>query len=396
MVSPKQWPPIGSETLPWRRDPDEIAQIPKSRRRKILSEYEAALPLLISQRDVEIPRDLSLHLEELSAQLARFDAETKGQGFNLPALLLRSESSSSSQIEHLTSSVRNVALAELSPSAPRNARIIAGNVHAMKTALQTSGEVTSSSLVAIQNALMNDKGTGLRTEQVWIGGTPFSPHGAQYVPPSWERVPAYLDDLCAFIERDDISPIAKASIAHAQFETIHPFIDGNGRTERTLLHLLLRNEGLLTGSTLPVSAGLLHDVETYMASLDQYHEGNLLAVISTVADALEVALVLGRQATQDVAEVLQDWRSRITERTGSAIHRLPATLVEQPVVNTSYVATSLDITPRAATNLVARAEEVGILRRIGTARRGVFYQADDLIQILEDIASARNIRRERL
>jgi hypothetical protein len=153
---------------------------------------------------------------------------------------------------------------------------------------------------------------------------------------------------------------------------------------------------LLTGSTLPVSAGLLHDVETYMASLDQYHEGNLLAVISTVADALEVALVLGRQATQDVAEVLQDWRSRITERTGSAIHRLPATLVEQPVVNTSYVATSLDITPRAATSLVARAEEVGILRRIGTARRGVFYQADDLIQILEDIASARNIRRERL
>ncbi len=361
-----------------------------------MSEYEAALPLLISQRDVEIPRDLSPHLEELSAQLARFDAETKGQGFNLPALLLRSESSSSSQIEHLTSSVRNVALAELSPSAPRNARIIAGNVHAMKTALQTSDEVTSSSLVEIQNALMNDKGMGLRTEQVWIGGTPYSPHRAQYVPPSWERVPAYLDDLCAFIERDDISPIAKASIAHAQFETIHPFIDGNGRTGRTLLHLLLRNEGLLTGSTLPVSAGLLHDVETYMASLDQYHEGNLLAVISTVADALEVALVLGRQATQDVAEVLQDWRSRITERTGSAIHRLPATLVEQPVVNTSYVATSLDITPRAATNLVARAEEVGILRRIGTARRGVFYQADDLIQILEDIASARNIRRERL
>ena len=392
----QQWPALGTELLPWKRDPEELALVPKSRRRRIASGYEAAVPLAIAERDVVLPPDLALRAEEVVAELARFDAETISQGFNLPALLLRSESSSSSRIEHLTSSVRNVALAELSDRAPQNAQLIAGNVAAMRAALSLEGEVSTSSLVEMQDALMRGHGTGLRTEQVWIGGTPYSPHGALYVPPAWGRVPACLDDLCAYLRRADVSPLTKAAIAHAQFETIHPFVDGNGRTGRTLLHLVLRSEGLLGHSTLPVSAGLLHDVDAYMASLDSYHEGDPVAVVATVTDALEIALVLGRRAASDIRQVLAGWGELITERAGSAIHRLPALLVEHPVVNAAYVSEHLGITPRAATSLVARAEGLGILRRIGTARRGVFYQADELIDVLEDIADAGSIRRSRI
>ena len=130
----QQWPALGTELLPWKRDPEELALVPKSRRRRIASGYEAAVPLAIAERDVVLPPDLALRAEEVVAELARFDAETISQGFNLPALLLRSESSSSSRIEHLTSSVRNVALAELSDRAPQNAQLIAGNVAAMRSA----------------------------------------------------------------------------------------------------------------------------------------------------------------------------------------------------------------------------------------------------------------------
>ena len=126
------WPGITYETCRWERDPDELAFIPKSRRRKILSTYEAAVPARIAALPVEIPASLSQRLAEVEVSLARFDQAQAARTWSLPALLLRSESSTSSQIERLTSSVRNVALAELSDKAPANALLIAGNLAAMR------------------------------------------------------------------------------------------------------------------------------------------------------------------------------------------------------------------------------------------------------------------------
>lgn len=231
---------------------------------------------------------------------------------------------------------------------------------------------------------MGEGMSGLREEQVWIGGTPYSPHGSQYVPPSSTRVLACLEDLCAYANREDVPPIVKTAIVHAQFEAIHPFADGNGRTGRTLLHKMLRFEGVLSTVTLPVSAGLLNNVDAYLLALDSYHEGQPLPIISCLCDALEIALVLGERARVEMGEVLSRWKDSIQDRAGSAIHRLPALLVQHPVVDAAFVASELGITSRAALNLVGRAEEYGILRRVGTARRGVFYQADELIDPLNE------------
>lgn len=319
------------------------------------------------------------------------------RGYDLPALLLRSESSASSQIEHLTSSVRNVALAELADESPQNARLVAGNVAAMRKALASQDEITVDSIRDVHRILINWSGESfggeLRREQVWVGGTPYSPHGAHYVPPTWQRVPEYLDDIVAFISREDVDPIVQAAVAHAQFETVHPFIDGNGRTGRVLLHKILRRSGVLLHVTLPLSAGLLHNVDAYMKSLEAYQEGNPIAVVEQLVDALELSLMVGRLVARNLDGVFAGWRGLMTERANSSIHRLPLVLAEQPVVTVPYVAEKMGITTRAAQNLVSRACEYEILRPLGNRRRGVFYQADELIDVLEEASSLPSIRR---
>ena len=255
---------VSYEELPWHIDPNERDLIPRSARRRMSATYQAAIPAAIANLSPAVPEATSARIDDLLIRLARFDEAQAARGYDLSALLLRSESAASSQIEHLTSSVRNVALAELSNEAPANARIVQGNVSAMREALRLPPDISVEQIKAIHRPLIEPTGASfggeLRDEQVWVGGTAYSPHGALFVPPSPARVEGCLEDLVAFVGRDDVSPIAKAAVAHAQFETIHPFIDGNGRTGRVLLHRILRSEGVLTRTTLPVSAGLLHDV----------------------------------------------------------------------------------------------------------------------------------------
>lgn len=392
-----QWPPISRETQQWMRDPDELALLPKSARRRMLPTYEASIPHLIANRDVILSPQLTARVSDLLVSIARFDGEQMQRGYDLPALLLRSESSASSQIEHLTSSVRNVALAELADESPQNARLVAGNVAAMRKALASQDEITVDSIRDVHRILINWSGESfggeLRREQVWVGGTPYSPHGAHYVPPTWQRVPEYLDDIVAFISREDVDPIVQAAVAHAQFETVHPFIDGNGRTGRVLLHKILRRSGVLLHVTLPLSAGLLHNVDAYMKSLEAYQEGNPIAVVEQLVDALELSLMVGRLVARNLDGVFAGWRGLMTERANSSIHRLPLVLAEQPVVTVPYVAEKMGITTRAAQNLVSRACEYEILRPLGNRRRGVFYQADELIDVLEEASSLPSIRR---
>ena len=391
------WPPVGSESLSWQRDVDELSFIPKSRRRAITSTYDAAVPAYIGDLSPELSRHLLMRVADLAGDLARFDALQEHRGFDLPALLLRSESAASSQIENLTSSVRNVALAELAADAPHNAQLIAGNVAAMRAALTLPGKTSVESILEMHRTLINRAGNTfggeIRNEQVWVGGTPYSPHGALYVPPSASRVRPLLDDLVSFAVRDDIQPLAKATVVHAQFETIHPFIDGNGRTGRVLLHKMLRDDGVLRRTTLPVSAGLLHDVDGYMRAIAAYQSGDLAPVLEQVLDALEISLALGGTVAARFDGVIEAWREIMTERAGSSIRKLPSVLVEQPVVNVPYVANKLGVSERAARTVVERACEYGMLQPMGNRRRGVFYQADRLIEILEEISSAQGIRR---
>lgn len=392
-----QWPPIDHETLPWHRDADALALVPKSRRRRITSTYEAALPIRIADRTVDMPHDLRAHLDELLITLSHFDATLATRDYSLPALLLRSESAASSQIENLTSSARNVAMAELSEQVPHNAKLIAANLAAVKAALGQRGAMSVDTILTIQRTLSNLDDSvpsdGLRNEQVWIGGTSFSPHDALFVPPVAQHVPAHLEDLVSYINETPEHPLVKIAVAHAQFETIHPFIDGNGRTGRVLIHWMLRDSGVLAQGNLPVSAGLLHDIDPYMTALRNYQMGDPVAIVEQLAGALDTSLFIGSLFMKRVDSILAGWIERMTERRGSKIRELPRLLVEQPVVTIPYVAEQLEITSRAASNLVARACDYGILRAFGNKRRGRFFQSDELVDVLEEISSVEGIRR---
>lgn len=390
-------PAVAYETLPWERDPEALAGISKTARQRIASTYQAAVPAHIAAYTPKLPSSLLERIGEVMYALAAFDAGQRNRGYNLPALLLRSESAASSRIENLTSSARNIALAEITTKVPKNAQIITGNVAAMRKALEVVEPLSTQAVLNVHAVLMGSTGAKhggvLREERVWIGGCGFSPHGALFVPPAAERVPGLLQDAITFANRADLNAIAKAAITHAQFETVHPFIDGNGRTGRTLLHIMLRQDGILSHATLPVSAGLLHNIDAYMLAIKEYQAGNAAPIIYQVVEALDVAVALGNLVAGEVDALIDGWRARITERSNSAIYRLPDLLVDHPVVNTAVVSEHLGVSQRAALDMLSRACEYGIVREAGNYYRGSFYQADDLLDVLDRLSSISEIRR---
>lgn len=388
------WPTVTYETLPWKRNVDELMFIPKRRRERITSTYQSAVLPSIAEEDVTLPPALLQQSEELRATLARFDQDQKNRGYNLPALMLRSESSSSSQIEHLTSSIRNVALADVVDDVTQNAKLIASNVQAMRATLSKKGPLSIKFICTLHDILFSEKtAQSLRTEPVWIGGAFYSPHEALFVPPAAHHLETYLKDLLDFSKRQDVPPIIKTALFHAQFETIHPFTDGNGRTGRALLHRLLSENEVLMYATLPISVGLLHNVNAYMAALDAYQEGEIVPIITQILDALELATVLGNTLAQSIDAVLASWKEKTHQRKGASLHKLPFVLIEQPVITVDYLSKSLGLSERGTRNLIEVAAEQGILEQHGNRKTGVFYQAPELIDILEEASSLEAIRR---
>ena len=187
--------------------------------------------------------------------------------------------------------------------------------------------------------------------------------------------------------------VAKAAIIHAQLETIHPFVDGNGRTGRALIHKVLRDEGVLTYATLPVSAGLLHNIDAYLDSIANYQQGDIAGVVSQLTNALELSCHVGYRASRELDAVMEGWSAAMTERHGARIRELPSLLVRQPVVDIAFVAHELSITSRAASALVNRACEYGMLRPMGNRRRGEYFQSDAILHVLDQISDVQGIRR---
>src|SRR5690606_35049653 len=122
-----------------------------------------------------------------------------------------------------------------------------------------------------------------RTQQNWIGGSDFSPLDAVHIPPPTALVQPLMDDLLSFAQRDDVSALAQAAIAHGQFEAIHPFTDGNGRVGRALISALLRRRGVARAATVPIAAAMLADVDTYFKHLRDYRSGDAQGLVTYVA-----------------------------------------------------------------------------------------------------------------
>lgn len=184
----------------------------------------------------------------------------------LARLLLRAESLASSRIEGLVVGGRRLLRAEVARQISGSANDVTaeevlGNIDAMTWAVESlasASTVTVDGLLDIHRRLLTSTRLAahagkIRQVQNWIGGSSFTPCSAAFVPPPPEHVKGLLEDLCAFCKDDSLPAVAQAAIAHAQFETIHPFVDGNGRTGRALIHVMLRRRGLAARVLPPVS-----------------------------------------------------------------------------------------------------------------------------------------------
>ncbi|MDO4241399.1 MAG: Fic family protein [Microbacteriaceae bacterium] len=373
-------------------------------------EYQSYVP--------DILENTQLNLTEETAQIV-WEAERALQNIpgdpnDLAALsrfLLRSEAIASSRIEGVAPSPKQIAVAELSqnetmPRVKELAQLVANNITVVTAAhneLTDKPEVTGDDIVRLQAALLAGEPElhGIREMQNWIGvyGTPLD---ADFVPPAPERVPELLDDLAKYLSGVAHSPIVQAALMHAQFETIHPFIDGNGRVGRALIHTVFSRRGATTGAILPVSLILSTRREQYIRALSTFRytgEPGGAECQEAQNEWIEVfakAVILAAEQAGILAEQLgflrEQWRGRLNAYrtdagftrtlradsvTAQILHSLPAT----PVLTPRTAARVYGCSPQAALKALDELAEAGVLEK--TKPQGIaLFQSNDVLDLL--------------
>lgn len=390
MASVDTWPPVRWEDLPWRPSiPPELMS--RRVRERHTGPYRAAVVPAVAQLAVDLPMEVIALADEASIEVARFDAAMGDEVTPFTSVLLRSESASSSQIENLTSGAKAIALADIGEPSRNNATQIVSNVRAMQAAIALADRLDAESILAMQRSLMAEHDPEAarhwRTQQVWIGGGDFGPQHASFVPPHHRHIPGLIDDLVAFMRRDDIPALTHVALAHAQFETIHPFVDGNGRTGRALIHSMLRAKGLSRGITVPLSAGLLADTVSYFDALTRYRNGDATAIVSVMAEAALSAVVRGRELVSDLRAIRARWDKAIQARRDSVAWQLADMMLRQPVIDAQTVQRELSATSANAHRAIRQLTDAGVITEFTGRHRNRLWQAREVITALDDFAA---------
>jgi len=324
-------------------------------------------------------------------------------------LLMRAEAVASSRIEGLEVGGRRLLKAQLARGLGEDASDVTAtevlnNIEAMRWAvesLSTASAVTVENLLGIHERLLTgtsleEHGGKVRNQQNWIGGSSYNPCSAAFVPPPCEYVCELLQDLCRFCNDDSLPTIAQTALAHAQFETIHPFIDGNGRTGRALIHVILRRRGLAPGVVPPVSLVLATWSRDYVDGLtatryvaeptsDEAAEG-LNYWVALFAAATQRAVTDAEMYEQRVAEVQDTWRNRLGRvRANSAVDRLVNALPGAPIITVQSGAALIDRSEQAVNEAIPRLERAGVLKQANLGRRNRAFEATDLINAFTDL-----------
>lgn len=379
------WPAVGYERQDW-----EGASEYASRRSRLAARgpFQSAVPALISKQILIVDSDLAAELENATSELIRFDA-LQSVTAPLSSILLRSESASSSEVENLTASAKQVALAEIQSKPTPNASLIVDNTNAMRAAISFETGSTKEAILAMHKALLErsrpEIAGSFRGRPVWIGG--LSPHTATFVGPHHGRIPGLIDDLDTFIARFDLPRLAQIAIAHAQFETIHPFEDGNGRTGRALVQVLLRKYGIASGSTIPLSAGLLSEVADYFDALQKYRSGDVRPILESFVRASVKAVDLGTDLLQNIARANALHNAACPDREDSVARRLIPLLSQHPAVNGVLVQELLGVSQPAALAGLSRLTALGVLTPANDNKRSRVWVAPRILEALDDFAA---------
>lgn len=395
--------PVGHEEHVWVAENDGL-----STRAQVSAgsgPYASTVPAKIADLAPDVPSDLAADVEVATSELTRFDAYARAAlGVDSPALgpmasvLLRTESASSSQIENLTVGARQLALAEIDQSTSANAQTVVANVRAMEAALALADRLDETAILTMQHELLSgqrgwEQHAGrYRDGLVWVGTSSISPRGASHVAPQPELVAPAMSDLVDFMHRDDLPVLVQAAVAHAQFETIHPFVDGNGRTGRALVHALLRSKGTVRHTTAPVSAGLLVDTEAYFESLTAFREGDARPIVEQLARAGRYAARSGTQLVDDLAAQISQAKEQLGNlRPQAAAWRVVPHLVAHPVVNAAFLTSRLQMNTVTAQRALNQLSDAGVLQERTGKQRNRIWQHDGILAVLD--VFAQSIRR---
>lgn len=386
------WPRVKTETLPWAPTPGTY---PRRAAKKMPREYEAAVVPMIANQQLTLTEQTHALVEQATVAAVRFDTTDAHRVVPFTPLLLRSESTASSRIEQLTSSARKVLEAEATGRGRGNAALIAANTRQMEAAVARA-RANVDGIVEMHQILLADSAPEiagvLRGGQVWIGGSDYSPAGAMFVPPHQRHLTELMADLGEFMARDDLPALAQAAIAHAQFETIHPFADSNGRTGRALVHVVLRERGLTTSSALPLSAGLLTDTAAYFAALDAYRGGDVDRIVQLFARAAIDVAERGSWLAAELVAVRDEWNEQLTARADALAWRVLDLLLQRPVLTTAAVSTEFGVSAETARNALDRLEADGIVISAQLDKRQRGWRSPDVLALLDEFAEASGRR----
>jgi len=310
--------------------------------------------------------------------------------------LLRAESVASSRIEGLSLSQRRLAKAEVegADTSDETARSVLGNVSAMEAAVSLGARTSPfrvEDILAVHQLLMKATSTPefageLRRAQNWIGGNDYNPGRADFVPPSPEYLSALMEDLCKFLNRADLPTTVQAAIAHAQFETIHPFADGNGRVGRALIHVVLRRRGLAPRYVPPVSLVLAADAKGYIEGLTDYREGRVDEWCGRFAVALQRAAEVATELALRLSELQQAWRARAGHpRSHSSAELLIRQLPAFPIVTAATASKTLGRSEEAARQAIAQLADAGVLRQTTVGKKNRAWEAPELFDLVNAI-----------
>jgi Fic family protein len=391
----------------WQADPSLYAP---ARHRRACA-YRVFVPEPLRGVDVHLPGDLAGVVSTAEAAIAALNGTADPALAPLARLLLRTESIASSKVEGLQVDSRALARAEAKQDSGQRigaetAEILA-NVDAMQLAIEQMSGVRSirvAHIVDVHRALMRRTPHAqiagqLRAEQNWIGGNDYNPCGADFVPPPPELVVPLLKDLCTFCNDDAFPPMVQAALAHAQFETIHPFADGNGRTGRALVQVVLRRRGLAPNFVPPISVILAGDKDGYIKGLTHFREDRVGRWLERFAVATARAARLAEAYLGDVRRLQDDWRARLTEhsnpRTDAAAWSLIEVLPAHPIVSIGVAAAATGRTRPAIANAVEELESAGVLSRISESVRYRAWEARGLLDIVASVESGDYMRKTR-
>jgi len=368
-------------------------------------EYEAYIPDTLVDRWITLDGDVAADVADAEAAIARLNTEATAlvDTEALARILLRAEAVASSRIEGLEIGARRLLHAEVvrgmhESASDVTAAEVLNNIDAMIFAVGSvsAGDPISGDLLLdihrrlLAGTRLEQYGGIVRDQQNWIGGNSYNPCSAAFVPPPPENVNDLLQDLCAFSCTDDLPAVAQAAIAHAQFETIHPFVDGNGRTGRALIHLILRRRGLAQSVLPPVSLILDTLARDYIDGLTQFRYigastskpalAGLNTWVGRFAWSCTRAVSDAGEFEKRAIEIEQVWRGRVGRiRANSATDLLLRALVGAPVVTTNGAAELIGRSFVQTNEAIARLVDAEVLRQVNVGKRNRAFEAPDII-----------------